>query len=138
MTYNDGISPGRYAVNDFIYSDHGFKVVEPNVRRFNGPGLSIDRSNSKLAAAESVGVALKFRHSTAGKIGLELFDFPYADNRAGLSGSPSFILRERVVTATPAAAVVRLTSPVFSVTPIITTLSDLEILPVQDQLVALT
>jgi hypothetical protein len=113
LTYDDGAAPRQYRVNDYSESDHGYKVVEPGVPRFNAPGLSVAKSNSRAASADSVGVYLKFRHSTAGKVGIELFDTPFTDNLPGAAGAPEFMLKERVVT--PAAAV---TKAAFSETAI--------------------
>jgi hypothetical protein len=101
LTYHvDGAST-LYRVNDYDESDHGYKVVAPGMPRFDAPGLSVARSNSRIVSDDSKGVSIKFRHTVAGKIGIEIYDDPYYDNLAGVDGSPRFVLKMRVVTPTP-------------------------------------
>jgi hypothetical protein len=102
MTYNDGLTPVVYQVNDYNAGNYGYKVVEPGVPLFDAPGLSVPKKKSAIASADSIGVYLKFLHSTPGKIGIELNDDPLQDNAIGIDGSPVFILKERLV-ASPAA-----------------------------------
>jgi hypothetical protein len=115
MTYSTYVYPVVYRVNDYVTGDYGFKVIEPGLPRFDAPGLSTPQRNSKAAAADSVGVYIKFHHPQAGKIGIELYDNPFNDNLAGADGSPVFILKERVVTPAPQIAAQNLSPALFGV-----------------------
>ncbi|MBV8780205.1 MAG: hypothetical protein JO353_02300 [Phycisphaerae bacterium] len=120
MTYRNNLAHIKYRVNDYDQGDFGFKIVQPHEAPINAPGLSNAVSNSAAAATASVGLFVKFRHSFDGKIGIVMLDDPYNDNAPGSVGSPVFVLKKRVVTATPAiASPAALTaSPMFSTTSI--------------------
>ena len=119
LTYKDSVKRPVYRVNDFSQGDFGYKVVQTGAKAIDAPGLSVPKASGAIAAADSVGVSIKFRHSVSGKIGIELLDQPFDDNAPGPLGAPVFVLKERITSLTPAVEQQVAASQPFSNKPIV-------------------